>query len=117
MSGGEVSCGSFSGLDKSASAIEGVLETLIQKELGSDVAMEVRTLLDRAEEMYIEIPTGLAARLLPHLRRYRKLLVDEIGHDDWSREALAEDEAGLDGIEAKWGKSRGWKLYCATDMY
>ena len=116
MSGGEIYCGSFSGEDKSASAFEGVLKDMARLRLAPDTVGQLQALLDSGEEMHIEIPAPLAEELFPALLEYRQALVADIGHNDWMREAESEDDAGMDGIEAKWGASRGWRLYCATDL-
>jgi hypothetical protein len=111
MGGLNISAGSFQGADKSGSAFEGVLDAL---EGDPDLIEEIRSGFDDAE--YLLISEEQVARLLPLLVSYRKKLVSEIGHDDWSREAEAEEAAGLDATEAKWGAGRGWKLYCVTDL-
>lgn|SRR5512138_1325367 len=110
MGGIYISSGSFRGGDKSGSAFEGVLDAL---EGNPDLIEEIRSGFD-AE--YLLISEEQAGRLLPLLVSYMKKLISEIGHDDWSKEAEAEEAAGLDATEAKWGAGRGWKLYCVTDL-
>jgi hypothetical protein len=65
---------------------------------------------------YVLISEAQAALLLPLLVAHRKQLVADIGHKDWFAEAVAESKTGLDPKEAKWGKGRGWRLFCVTDL-
>ena len=112
MSGGNIHCGSFTGNDKSGSALEGVLAAL--SEQAGDIVQEIRTGLDEGD--YVLIPETRAVQLLPLLRSYRQALISEMGHEDWARETAAEESAGMDSIKAKWGAGRGWRLYCVTDL-
>jgi hypothetical protein len=83
-------------------------------EQAGDIVQEIRRGLDRGD--YVLIPEARAAQLLPLLQSYRHVLIAAIGHDDWARETAAEESAGMDSIEAKWGAGRGWRLYCVTDL-
>ena len=113
MSGGVIICQGFTGNDKSGSAYEGVLDAL--SVAGSNVVLELKAALDEAPE-YILISSEQAAQMRPLLVSYHRQLVTEIGHNDWMREVEAEEEAGMDSNEAKCGTSRGWRLYCVTDL-
>jgi len=111
MGGLYISSGSFRGSDKSGSAFEGVLDAL---DGDPDLVEEIRSSFSDAE--YLLISEEQAGRLLPLLANYKRKLVAEIGHDDWSKETAAEEAAGLDPTDAKWGAGRGSKLYCVTDL-
>ena len=43
-------------------------------------------------------------------------LTVSIGHGNWWKAAEEEEAAGLDGVAAKWGKGKGWQLYCVRDL-
>jgi len=112
LSGLNISCGSFRGRDKSGSAFEAVLDALNGAPTG--LIDNIKSGFDDNE--YVLIPEEQANLLLPLLIAYRKRLVADIGHDDWTKEAAAEDARGIDFVKAKWGEGRGWRLYCATDL-
>lgn len=112
MSGLNISCGSFRGNDKSGSAFEAVLDAL--DGAPSDPISTIKLGFDDKE--HVLIPEEQAKILLPLLVVYWRHPVADIGHDDWTMEASAEDAAGLDFVKAKWGASRGWHLYCTKDL-
>jgi hypothetical protein len=112
MGGLHISCGSFSGEDKSGSAFEGVLGALQDAPAG--FIADITAGFEDSE--YVLIPADKAAVLLPLVVAFRERLVSEIGHDDWWKETLEEEKAGLKPVDAKWGAGRGWRLYCATDL-
>lgn len=116
MSGIDIICGSFRADEKSGSAIEGVLRAVCDSGHDTNAASGVRLLLDLADRELIEIPANLAAELIPSLVQYRCTLVAAIGHEDWFREAAAEEAGGLGAVEAKWGRGRGWQLYCCDNL-
>ena len=76
----------------------------------------MQLLLDLADRELIEIPANLAAELIPSLVQYRCALVRAIGHEDWFREAAAEEAGGLGAVEAKWVRGRGGQLYCCDNL-
>ena|SRR6266849_3688780 len=113
MAGGYIHCGTFSGSDKSGSALEGVLNSLPDE--AGHIRQAIEAQLDDKQQFAL-IPEQQASQLLPLLLSYREQLVLQIGHEDWKRETETEERAGLDSIELKWRSGRGWKLYCATDL-
>lgn len=112
MAGLNISCGTFSGEDKSGSALEGVLDAL--PHAPRDLVQRIKSGFDKSD--HVLISEEQAAVLLPLLMEYRKRLVKDIGHEDWVAETNAEETAGLDSVAAKWGAGRGWRLYCTTDL-
>lgn len=112
MGGLHISCGSFTGRDKSGSAIEGVLGALENPPAG--LVREITSGFDSND--YILITPEQAAALLPFLVTYRTHLVAEIGHEDPFKAIAAEVAAGADPTKAKWGGGRGWRLYCVDDL-
>jgi hypothetical protein len=110
VGGLNIYCGSFKGQEKSGSALEGVLDAL------DAPACVVDAMSGFINGEYMLIPEETAKLLLPLLAAYRSRLIADIGHDDWKKEARAEEEAGLDRVEARHGESRGWRLYCVTDL-
>ena len=112
MAGGEITCGSFQGQDKSGSAVEGVLLAVLPQ--NEPVVSAILSALD--EQDYVLIEEQVAKILLPVLRKYREQLVSEIGHDSWATELAVEEVAGMDPARGKWGESSGWRLYCVADL-
>jgi hypothetical protein len=112
MAGGNISCGSFQGEDKSGSAFEGVLNDITH--LDGSLIEDIRSGLEEAE--YVLISEQQAELLLPMLLKYRDQLISQIGHENWGREVQTEEEAGMDPVAGKWGESRGWRLYCANNL-
>lgn len=127
MGGGYVSCGSFTGDDKSCSALLGVLDQIeslpsyspsleLQRNIG-----RIRTFLSGQGDAewgdYILIAPQQAIELEPCLQKCSRSLIAELGTSD-SFEAIEKDAAvsGSDTVEAKWGKGKGWRLYCVTDL-
>ena len=127
MGGGYVSCGEFTGADKSCSAFQGVLDQVADlSSYRPDAALDafverVRSFLsgngDPEWSDYILIPHKLAIDLEPYLEECKRSLVADMKTDD-PFEAIERDEAesGLDPIDAKWGKGKGWRLYCVHDL-
>jgi hypothetical protein len=127
MSGGYVSCGVFIGDDKSCSALSGVIEQI--EELPSyradgssgEFLTRIKTFLsiggDPEWTDYLLIAPPQAAALKPYLEECKETLIAELGTAD-PFDAIEEDSAvrGLDPLEAQWGKGKGWRLYCVTDL-
>jgi hypothetical protein len=112
LSGLNIHCGSFQGEDKSGSALEGVLAALSDAPSGLIDSIK----LGFENDKYVLVSEEQVRLLLPLLVSYRKRLIADIGHEDWWKEAVAEDDAGLNSVKAKWGAGRGWRLYCVTDL-
>ena len=112
MAGGNIHCGPFEAGDKSGSAFECVLNDLRTQivEIAEDISLQLE------ENDYVLLSPVQAGKLVDPLKKYIDHLVAEIGHENWSQEIENEEKAGLDPVEGKWGKSRGWRLYCAKDL-
>ena len=127
MGGGYVSCGAFSGDDKSCSAFQGVLEQIVGlPSYSPDAAL--KAYVDRMRAFfsgegdwqfrnYILIPPERAIQLEPYLEECKRSLIADLNTED-PFEAIEKDDAvpGLDPGEAKWGKGKGWRLYCLRDL-
>jgi hypothetical protein len=122
MSGGYIQCGGFMGSDKSGSAIFGLIDALpeflpIADRLSfrDTVIAPLREALDSGQESIL-IQPNIAERLIPALENFNARISQELGYaEPW--DAPAKDkESGLEPIEAKWGKGKGWQYYCAHDL-
>lgn len=122
MGGGYIHCGDFSGEDKSCSAISGVFEELPsvlpankRAAFDAEILAPLRSDLE-ANGDYFLIPPEVSVQLLPVaeslLNQYRAKYGDS---EVWDVMEL-DEAAGLDSVEAKWGKSPGWRYYCLTDL-
>lgn len=107
MSGLYVSCGSFEGGDKSASALDEVLDMLVDVPPG--VLDAIRPVFD---DCYASVPEEIAASLLPCLRVGRAALVARLGHEDSAR---ADQEACAAG-ETRLRSGPGWELWCFDEV-
>jgi hypothetical protein len=122
MAGGYVHCGGFRGSDKSGSAISGLIDALSEFVPTTDrpsfliaVTAPLREALDSCQE-YILIDANIAELLIPALESFNTRVGHELGFPEpWDAPAK-DEEAGLDSIEAKWGKGKGWQYYCAHDL-
>jgi hypothetical protein len=112
MSGLNISCGDFHAGDKAGTAFERVLSEL--PDVASELQQHILSGFDHAEHILIE-PAN-AAQLIPSLRRYRKQLITEIGHDNPLQEMSREEKTGVCSIKLKWGEGRGSRLYCAINL-
>ncbi len=112
MAGGNIHCGTYEARDKSGSAFEGVL-----KEVRASI-FDLATEIDRQleENEYVLLSTEQAKQLIEPLNDYHNRLIEEIGHDDFNREIQREEDEGMNPVDAKWGVSRGWRLYCVIDL-
>ncbi|MEL3921449.1 hypothetical protein [Aeromonas enteropelogenes] len=112
MSGGNINCGSFQAGDKSGSAFEGVLN-----EIKSSIESLASELFQQLEsEEYVLITQERIPELSSVLQEYRKELIRDIGHEDFAMEIEREESAGMNSIDAKWGESKGWRLYCVNEL-
>jgi hypothetical protein len=66
---------------------------------------------------YVLISAEEIRQLLPFLEQCRDALVAELGTAD-PFEAIEMDDKvpGLDPVDAKWGKGKGWQVYCVLDL-
>jgi len=114
-----ISCGTFSGKDKSGSALSGVLAGM--QAIADTGALAAMARLDANLEVassYVLIAPDDAAALLPCLRRYRTELEQLIAPIRDPFVAMQNDEMvdGFDFGEAKYGKGKGWQYYCVLDL-
>jgi hypothetical protein len=122
MAGGYIQCGGFMGSDKSGSAISGLIDALPEFIPTADrlsfidaVIAPLREALDSCQE-HILIKPNIAERLIPALEGFNTRTGQELGFPEpWDAPAK-DEEAGLEPIEAKWGKGKGWQYYCAHDL-
>ena len=127
MGGGYVSCGAFQGDDKSCSALQGVIEQIERLSCYSPDA-ELRRFVARVKAFlsgghdsewtdYLLIAPRQARELKPYLEECEQVLIADVDTSD-PFDAIEKDEAvpGLDPVEAKWGKGKGWRLYCIIDL-
>jgi hypothetical protein len=122
MAGGYISCGSFMGADKSGSAFEGLLEAIAQS-LPTEESRQfrdtvIRPVLDPgySEEQTLIVPADVALLLRGPLRSYYDHLGEQLGYPLPLEAPDLDRKAGLDPVEAKWGKGLGWQHYCAHDL-
>jgi hypothetical protein len=120
MGGVYVSCGAFSGRDKSCSAISGVVDEIIPL---ADPA-ELRLLAPIIEWLevgpdHVVIDACEAQGLLPLIVRYREIIETQIAPIRDPFEQMGKDHSDdptLDVIDAKYGKGLGWRYYCVLDL-
>ncbi|MBL4900908.1 MAG: hypothetical protein JKX76_14960 [Colwellia sp.] len=112
MAGGNIHCGTYEAAEKSGSAFEGVID-----EIRSSIEVIAENFDRQLEEgEYVLILPKQAKKLIETWSNYRSHLINEIGNEDFDQEILREENAGMDPVDAKWGKNRGWRLYCVTDL-
>ncbi len=122
MGGVYIQCGSFIGSDKSGSAIEGLVDELLPlADLPQQRALErVRAALDAEPDGdYGRVPQADAVNLIALLESYVADIHRRHGPIAHPFELINRDFAenpSLDPGAAKYGQSRGWRLYCATDL-
>ncbi len=111
MSGGSITCGTFSGRDKSGSSFEAVIGAFLygNPKLIGDFKIQLGT------QDYVLVSADQASDLLPLLQIYQADLISDIGHSDWWK-AVLDEEPCLDPVAAKWGASKGWRLCCVEDL-
>jgi hypothetical protein len=119
MGGGYISCGNFSGDDKSGSPITGILEDLTSNLADTQNSAMATKLLEQldSETDHILIEPDQATKLLPDfkcLQTHYKSHYPDL--DDWWLIFERETQQGLDNIAGKWGESIGWKIYCLADL-
>ncbi len=127
MGGGYISCGEFSGDDKSCSALKGVIDQIVALP-SYRPSSELQQCLQRISAFLagggdaewsdcLAIDPSQAAELEPYLEECRRSLISDLGTSDPFKAIEMDDAApGLDATEAKWGKGKGWRLYCITDL-
>ena len=127
MGGGYVSCGDFSGDDKSCSALKGVLEQIAELPTYHP-SPELRQLVNRMAAFlsgggdsewtdYLLIPPPQALELERYLEECRRTLIADLGTaDPYEGIEIDAKVPSLDPIDAKWGMGKGWRLYCITDL-
>jgi hypothetical protein len=110
------------GNDKSGSAISGVIDALPDFSLAAErtvfleaVIGPLREALQECQEHILIEPT-ISERLIPVLEIFYRHLRHELGNPEPSDAPLKDEEAGLDPLEAKWGKGKGWQYYCSHDL-
>lgn len=120
MGGIYISCGDFSGSDKSCSAIDGVIREMMPHatEEQQRALLSVNAGLDSGNE-YTMIEAEQARILLPLVVRYREqieALIAPIRDPFDQMQKDFDDTPSLNPTEAKYGKSVGWRYYCALDL-
>ena len=112
MSGGEINCGSFIGDDKSGSSFEAVINRIRNdvKIIAEDIDAQLK------ENEYVLVSPENAKILFPLLQKLEVDLISEIGSDNWHEEVQKDEDSGMNTVDAKWGKSKGWQLYCTTNL-
>ena len=122
MGGGYISCGSFSGADKSGSAISGVWKMLETEYAGDELIARLQSWDAEAQRAFeagsqeADIPAELATELIEPLERYVADLGNKLGNPPHERAPQLDAEAGIPPIDAKWGAGDGWRYYCAVDL-
>ena len=119
MGGINIRCGSFSGTDKSGSALGGVLRDMAAVASAEESAVlgRLTAAFDAASE-YIFIEADDARRLLPLLRRYSDKVDAQlpVPGDPLDQIAREEGRGDVDLTELKYGAGLGWRAYCARDL-
>jgi hypothetical protein len=122
MSGGYIQCGDFMGSDKSGSAISGLVDALAEftppaerDSFAETVIVPLREALADCED-HILIEPDIAVRLIPALESFNARVGQELAVSEPSDAIEKDKEAGLNPIDAKWGKGKGWQYYCAHDL-
>jgi hypothetical protein len=121
MSGGYISCADFEGEDKSGSAMEGVLQGIVDRLPPKEADAFKREVVDVIKatlgpDSGVRVERPIAELLLPPLRAYYLALDEKLGHPEPSEAIDLDAAAGLDPIEAKYGAGEGWRFYCAADL-
>jgi hypothetical protein len=121
-----IDCGSFSGEDKSGSAILGVLEGMqpmadpTVRVILAHLSERVQIMLQTQAPTVTEIHPNDASALLPDLRRYRAKLEKRLGPIRDPHTAINNDrvegEAFGRGTARKWGAGLGWQYFCVLDL-
>lgn len=119
MGGMYLSCGDFSGEDKSASPMPNVVKDL-EAGLGGQAGKWFEEMLGECDPeegvAYRIIPTNydiLLSNLETLLSSYRSLFPNI---DDWYQIFELEVKGGMDPTKGKYGQSVGWKISCTTDL-
>jgi hypothetical protein len=122
MAGGYISCGDFSGEDKSGSAISGVFEALPECLAESERQTFTETVLDPLAE-YLEehedhflIQPDVASMLLGPVGTLYAQYGNELGHPEPFDAPQIDKQRGMNASDAKWGQGIGWRYYCLHDL-
>lgn len=122
MAGGYISCGDFSGDDKSGSAISGVFATLPECLPESERNAFIETALDPLAE-YLEenedhflIEPDTASMLLGPVDTLYSQYANELGNPEPFNAPQIDEDRGMDATDAKWGQGIGWRYYCLHDL-
>jgi hypothetical protein len=119
MGGINVHCGSFSSVDKSCSAFEGVIAGL--EDMASDeerpTVIEIKAALDDVVD-HLLIEPAQARKLLPLLRKYAARVDSQLAipgdpFDQMDRDDRASPERQT---ELKYGAGLGWRAWCASNL-
>jgi hypothetical protein len=123
MSGGYISCGNFLGSDKSGSAIYGVLDALPallapdeRERFQDSIITPIRLAIENAQEQEILIDPNVASHIAPVAEKLYTRLGEALGHPLPHEAPPIDAQSGLDPVEAKWGKGKGWQYYCLHDL-
>lgn len=122
MGGGHISCGDFTGEDKSGSAIFGVLDELPlcvseQERITfvSEVIEPLHRQLDETGEYFL-IERDAAIRMQPAVESLFVRFKEQYGDATVWDAIEQDDKSTLDLTDVKWGKGAGWQYYCVTDL-
>lgn len=120
MGGINVYCGSFKSVDKSCSALKGVLAGM--GEMGSEQERAAITRINSALESandYILIEPADARTLLPLLRRYASWVDNQLTIPGDPLDQITRDDRGLSvrrQVDMKYGEGLGWRAWCAREL-
>ena len=108
MGGINIHCSDFVGRDKSGSAFEGVLASLVKMAKPPELAIltRIQSNFEQASDHLLIEPSD-AGNLISLLSLYRSALEDEIA---------PITEQALDPADAKYGAGTGWRYYCVLDL-
>jgi hypothetical protein len=119
MSGIDVGCGTFTGGDKSCSALEGVLQRLHGR---IDPGSPAQAALDRLEtamtqsDNYFDILASDAALLFPFFNAYFEEQRVELGNPVPKEAPDIDYRRGGNQVDAQWGEGQGWRFLCLYDL-
>jgi hypothetical protein len=119
MGGINIYCGSFEGEDKSGSAVDGVLNGIMEM-----ASAPQRTIIDRIKTSLLEgedhalIEPEDARLLLPLIRRYSADVDGRLAIPGDPLDQMRRDEQQSPAriAELQYGESLGWRAYCARDL-
>jgi hypothetical protein len=117
MGGINIHCSDFVGRDKSGSAFEGVLASLVKMAKPPELAIltRIQSNFEQASDHLLIEPSD-AGNLISLLSLYRSALEDEIAPITDPFVQMRRDEQALDPADAKYGAGTGWRYYCVLDL-